>query len=219
MAEWGDEMYKILTKLVLAALIFSGVPAMAQTDLTTGFMPKEAILSQSVGGARLQLGMDYERIVYQLEQTGYQLAFDADPRLVNFIAQRPNYCELGGRGPGTVTLSYIRRQDGGHTSYALTWVPGPEGHYVMSSIQYRLRTERVFGRAHFYEFIPGMERGQSLEPYCGTTHPRTCNVFSVPEGVPENLRYMDTRIYMNHHDDLVLAERADLPELNRVCDR
>lgn len=210
---------KLCIFAVISAFSASGLLAWGQSDAVTGVFPRERILTQTIGDGNISLSMEYTRIAYQLEQAGYVPDASTDPRELNFLAQEPKLCELGGRAPATLSFAYTRRQDGGYTRYLLNWAPDEEGRYVPTRIQYVLRTERPFGRAHFYQFIPGMQRGTSLEPYCGESRPRSCNVFSVPEGVPENLRYMDTRIYMNHQDDLVRAERADLPELNRVCDR
>ena len=212
-------MHGFLRKFVLSALIASGLPAVAQSDQNIGVMPKEAILNQTIGSAGIQLSMEYQRIVYQLEQTGYRLISDTDPRLANFVAQEPNYCDLSGRAPESLTLNYVRREDGGQTSYALTWSPEFEGRYVLSRILYSMRTERGLSRGEFYLFIPGTVRAQLFEEYCGVRFPTSCNVFSVPEGQPSNVRYADSRIFMSSDDDFVRAERRDLPDLNRVCDR
>ena len=200
-----------------AALTMSGFSAFAQNDANTGVFSRERIMSQTIGTGRISLSMDYARISYQLEQNGYVPDRSADPRELNFLAQDPGLCELGGRAPTSLTFAYVRRQDDGHTRYTLTWGPDVEGRYVPTRIQYSLRTESLFGRADFYQFIPGMERGTSLEPHCGTSRPSSCNVFSVPEGQVEALRYADTRIYMNHQDDTVRAERLDMPAPENIC--
>ncbi|HBH88645.1 hypothetical protein [Ponticaulis sp.] len=202
---------------VISAFSASGLLAWAQSDAVTGVFPRERILTQAIGDGNISLSMEYTRIAYQLEQAGYVPDASTDPRELNFLAQEPKLCELGGRAPTTLSFAYTRRQDDGYTGYILNWAPDAEGRYVPTRIQYVLRTERPFGRAHFYQFIPGMERGASLEPFCGESRPRSCNVFSVPERQIESLRYADTRIYMNHQNDSVQAERLDMPEPETIC--
>lgn len=201
----------------IVALAASGLSAFAQNDAVTGVFPRERILSQTIGDANISLSMDYTRTSYQLEQSGFAADASNDARMMNFLAQGPKYCELGGRAPAFLSFAYTRRVDTGVLQYTLTWQPDAEGQYVPRRIDYVLRTERGLPRSAFYQFIPGMERGQSLEPYCGERRPSTCNVFSVSEGRPENIRYHDARIYMNRDSNSVRAERRDLPDTENIC--